>query len=69
LIFGLGALTALNPVVIAGWLIAAIGLMRGFLLIRKFRRCTGCGYISYPRIGDDGSCLYCGVELPLNGRD
>jgi hypothetical protein len=68
-IFGLGALTDLDAVVIAGWLIAAVGLLRGFLLVRQYRRCTGCGFISGPRVGDDGSCLHCGVLLPLNGLD
>jgi hypothetical protein len=69
LLFGLGAYTNLEPVVIGGWLVVVVWGILAWRLMRKFRRCTGCRRVSYPRLGDDGSCFYCGIELPLNGPD
>lgn len=68
-IFGIGGVSDLKLVVIGGWLIVLAWAIRAWRLIHKFRRCTGCGWVSYPRIGDDGTCFYCGVELPLDGLD
>lgn len=68
-VFGIGAASSLTPVVLGGWVIAAVGLLRGFRILRYFRTCTGCGRLNYTRLGNDDSCLRCGIELPLNGPD
>jgi hypothetical protein len=67
LLFGVGGIANLKPVIVAGWATAAFGLFRSWRLIVKFRRCPDCRRVNYTRLGDDDTCIRCGTELPLDG--
>jgi hypothetical protein len=65
-VFGLGAATNINVIVVAGWLVVLASMVRSLILIVKYRRCSGCRRVNGPRLNGD-TCLYCGADLPLDG--